>query len=70
MVESRLDNMATHIGPYDKLGETYAMLCGQWAPRNGYELRSAPCFEEYLNEPDSTAPEDLITDVYVPLEPR
>jgi DNA gyrase inhibitor GyrI len=38
-------------------------LCGQWAPRNGYELRSAPCFEEYLNEPGSTAPEDLITDI-------
>jgi len=53
-----------------KLGKTYAILCGQWAPRDGYELRSTPCFEEYLNDPGSTAPEDLITDVYVPLEPR
>jgi hypothetical protein len=55
-------------GPYDRLGETYARLCGRWAPRSGYELRSAPCLEEYLNSPECTAPEDLVTDVYVPLE--
>ncbi len=60
--------MATHVGPYDRLGEIYARLCGEWVPRSGYELRSAPCLEEYLNSPESTAPEDLITDIYIPLE--
>lgn len=41
--------MTTHVGPYNNLGQTYAVLCGQWLPRSGYELRSAPGFEEYLN---------------------
>jgi len=59
--------VTTHLGPYNKLGETYAALLGQWLPRSGRELANAPCFEVYLNSPESTAPEDLITDVYAPL---
>ncbi len=58
----------THFGPYAKLGESYNRLLGQWLPRSGRALRSSPCFEVYLNSPESTAPEDLITDIYVPLE--
>jgi AraC family transcriptional regulator len=58
---------ATHFGPYQKLGETYAQLFGQWLPRSGRELRSAPCFEVYLNDPQTTDPEDLLTDIYIPL---
>jgi AraC family transcriptional regulator len=60
--------VTTHFGPYSKLGDTYAALCGQWAPQCGRELRSAPCFEIYLNSPESTEPEDLLTDIYLPLE--
>ncbi|MBI5388629.1 MAG: AraC family transcriptional regulator [Verrucomicrobia bacterium] len=59
--------MATHFGPYAKLGESYRRLVGQWLPRSGRELASSPCFEEYLNSPETTAPKDLITDIYVPL---
>ena len=59
--------LTTHFGPYDKLGETYTELLGQWLPRSGRELRSTPCFEVYLNDPQSTEPEDLITDFYAPL---
>jgi len=32
-------------------------------------LRSVPCFEVYLNDPNSTDPADLITDLYAPLDP-
>ena len=60
--------MTTHFGPYQKLGETYTKLLGQWLPRSGRELRSAPCFDVYLNDPHSTDPEDLLTDIYAPLE--
>lgn len=62
--------MVTHFGPYDKFNETYAQLCGQWMPRSGREMRSAPCLEIYLNDPESTEPEDLLTDIYAPLVPR
>jgi len=57
----------THQGPYDGLTAAYEKLCGQWIPRSGRKIADAPCLEEYLNEPESTAPEDLITDIYVPL---
>jgi len=58
----------THFGPYDKLGESYARLLGQWLPRSGRTLGSTPCFEVYLNSPENTEPEDLVTDLYVLLE--
>lgn len=59
----------THEGPYGKLGETYSALMGQWLPRSGRRLRSDPCIEAYLNDPEGTDPDDLLTDVFVPLEP-
>jgi AraC family transcriptional regulator len=62
--------VTTHFGPYNKLGETYAKLFGQWLPRSGREMGSTPCFEVYLNDPQSTAPADLLTDIYVPLKTR
>ena len=62
--------VTTHFGPYHKLGETYTKLLGQWLPRSGRELLSAPCFEVYLNDPQSTEPEDLITDIYAPLKSK
>jgi AraC family transcriptional regulator len=60
--------VATHVGPYHLLGQTYAQLLGQWLPRSGRELRSEPSLEFYLNAPESTDPQDLITDIYAPLE--
>ena len=59
--------VATHFGPYEELARTYGELLGQWIPRHGRELRSSPSFEIYLNDPDGTEPEDLITDVHAPL---
>lgn len=61
--------VATHYGPYAKLSESYAMLLGQWLPRSGRALRSAPSFELYVNDPNTTAPEDLVTQIHSPLEP-
>jgi AraC family transcriptional regulator len=60
----------THFGPYEKLGESYAKLLGQWLPRNGRRLRAAPCLEIYFNSPENTEPEDLITDIHAPLETK
>ena len=62
--------MTTHFGPYDGLAKTYSRLFGQWLPRSGRRLGPGPCFESYLNSPENTEPEDLLTDVYLPLEPN
>ncbi len=59
-----------HHGPYERLIDTYSRICGEWAPRSGRVLKSGPCFEIYRNNPEETPPEVLVTDVYVPLEPR
>lgn len=60
--------VTVHRGPYEKLGETYARLCGEWAPAHGHELGSAPCFEIYRNDPKTTPPEERIVEIYMPLE--
>ncbi len=60
--------VTTHFGPYEKLSETYAQLCGEWLLTCGRTAANQPCFEVYLNDPESTAPEDLVTDIYLPLE--
>lgn len=60
--------MAVHKGPYEKLSETYAYLCGVWAPEAGRALQSEPSLEFYLNDPQQTPPEELLTEVYIPLD--
>ena len=54
-------------GPYAGLPAAYEYLYGQWLPGSGEEPRDAPPFEIYLNEPSTTAPDDLLTDICVPI---
>jgi len=60
----------THKGPYTHLGQAYDWLYGAWLPTSGREPRHAPPFEVYLNTPREVAPEELLTEIYLPLEPR
>ncbi len=60
----------THKGPYTQLAQAYDWLYAVWLPTSGREPRHAPPFEVYLNNPQNTAPEDLLTEIYLPLEPR
>ena len=62
--------MTTHFGPYDKLKETYAKLFGEWLMKSDREISQDPCMEFYLNDPESTEPDDLLTDVCLPLIPK
>lgn len=55
-------------GPYTGLSAAYDWLFGVWLPGSGEALRDAPSWEFYLNDPMDTAPEDLRTDIYLPLE--
>jgi AraC family transcriptional regulator len=62
--------IATHRGPYSTSSDTYARLAGQWLPASGRELLTAPALEVYRNSPFCTAPENLVTDIYLPLAPK
>lgn len=45
----------------------YQWLYGQWLVQSGFEAANSPVFEEYLNNPRGTPPEQLLTDIYLPL---
>ncbi len=58
-----------HKGPYEMLDETYGYLLGVWLPASNEVLRDIPCIDKYLNrDPRRTKPENLRTEIYLPLE--
>ena len=59
--------VTTHVGPYEKLNETYTRLCGEWLPHSGRELRDGAALEFYRNSPFNTPPEQLVTEIWMPL---
>jgi len=58
----------TFVGPYEKLGDVWARFMGEWLPASGERVRNSPSYEIYRNTPEDTKPEDLRTDLYIPLE--
>jgi DNA-binding transcriptional MerR regulator len=54
-----------HVGPYDQVGAAYAAL-DAWVAENERQVAGPPR-EVYLNDPQTTAPEDLLTEVVWPL---
>jgi DNA-binding transcriptional MerR regulator len=54
-----------HVGPYDQVGEAYAAL-DAWVAENGRQMAGPPR-EVYLNDPQTTAPAELLTEVVWPL---
>ncbi len=51
-------------GPYAELEKPYDWLFGQWLPESGYEAADFPPFEEYLNDPKDTPPNELLTRIH------
>ena len=57
-----------HKGPYETFDQTYYLIFGQWLAQSGERLRDVPVFERYLNRnPGRTKPENLRTEIYIPL---
>lgn len=59
-----------HVGPHDRLVETYDRIYGAWLPSAREEPAEAPAFEVYLDHPDRIAPEKLRTLIHLPLRDR
>lgn len=57
-------------GPYALLHPAYRSLFGMWFPQSGREPFNDPGFEIYLNSPDTTPEEDLLTEICIPLKSR
>ena len=56
---------AVHHGPYPKLRETWGAVHAKMK-EDGHPMPSFG-WEVYLSDPQNTAPEDLLTEVYMPI---
>ncbi len=54
-----------YVGPYEEILETYVNLLGRWLPQRRVELHDEPVVEHYLNEPRTTPPAELRTEICV-----
>ena len=57
----------TYHGPYAGLPAACDQLFGVWLPASDEEPADDPSVEVYLNSSMDTAPEDLITELHLPL---
>lgn len=57
-----------HAGSYGGFQQTYDQIFKSWLPGSGENLREEPCFEIYLNRPDQVKPEDLRTEIWLPIQ--
>jgi AraC family transcriptional regulator len=70
----------THTGPYNEVQAVYDAIYGEWVPANcdcedcncggncTCALRDEPVFEKYVNDPEQVAPENLETEIYIPIK--
>ena len=57
----------THKGSYEGLNDSYSYIYGQWLVENQIKLRDENCLEVYLNSPDKTKSEKLLTEIMIPI---
>lgn len=55
-------------GPYASMRAAYHWLFGEWLPPSGWQAADMPLLEEYLNDPRDTAPNDLLSLIFLPLQ--
>ena len=57
-----------HVGPYRDLMESWRRFRSEWIPAAGLTEVSGPSFERYLNMPGRVPPEELRTELFVPVD--
>lgn len=55
-------------GPYERLWELYEKIYGNWLLSVDCKLRDVPPLEKYINYSPKTQPEDLLTEIYIPVD--
>lgn len=60
--------VALHVGPYAKTGETIQKLMA-WVGAKGYAV-DGPMLERYLNNPMQVKPEELQTEIWIPVKKK
>jgi AraC family transcriptional regulator len=57
----------THVGPYSQLGDVWSRFFGEWLPRSEHRVGEGSSYEVYRNTPADVPPEELRTDLYLPI---
>lgn len=60
----------TYQGNYSNLQDLYKSIWVVWLPQSRYIFRDSIIFEKYLNNPDNTEKNKLLTEVYIPISPK
>ncbi|WP_320174865.1 GyrI-like domain-containing protein [Maridesulfovibrio sp.] len=60
--------VTAHLGPYEKLKDSWTEFYEKWLPQSGETHAEAPCYEQYMNDPINTKPEHLVTILLMPLK--
>jgi AraC family transcriptional regulator len=60
--------VGVYKGPYAGLPQAWEELIGVWMRARSLTIAPTPCFEVYLNEMESTPPDELLTAIHVPIE--
>ena len=60
--------IGVHRGPFEALSDTYLEVIGKWLPTSGREPMADAVVEHYLDDPRTTPPGALRTEVRVRLE--
>ena len=55
-------------GHYSGMRKAYDWLFGTWVPQSGRETADAAPYEIYVNNPREVPPEELLTDICIPLK--
>jgi AraC family transcriptional regulator len=61
---------AVHRGAYSGLGQDWNHLRNEWPSKSGQRVGGGMSYEVYRNTPMNAKAEDLLTDLYLPLEER
>lgn len=54
-------------GSYDQLKSAYDYIFGPWMAENEVEFDKSPGMEKYLNSPDETPEDQLLTEIWIPV---
>jgi AraC family transcriptional regulator len=72
LVEQRLPGglyaCVRHVGSYDKLPDVWSRFLGEWLPASQHRMKDGVSFEIYRNTPENAAKDQLVTELYAPLE--
>lgn len=60
--------VSLHLGSYETCWQSWNRLYRDWLPSSGFVARDTAPFEIYRNHPGTTSPNELETEIWIPIE--